>query len=85
MLSRHTPALIEALLHVKDQLRCVSASGAWQVFSAVPLGHGVVGRVYASGKAVTIPDVANDPDYIRLGPPSPPRSARRSSTAPGTR
>lgn len=69
VLSRHTPALVEALLHVKDQLRCVSASGAWQVFSAVPLGHGVVGRVYASGKAVTIPDVANDPDYIRLGPP----------------
>ncbi|WP_155391267.1 diguanylate cyclase [Catellatospora paridis] len=69
VLSRHTPALIEALLHVKDQLRCVSASGAWQVFSAVPLGHGVVGRVYASGKPVTILDVANDPDYIRLGPP----------------
>ncbi|MDI1464293.1 diguanylate cyclase [Catellatospora sp. KI3] len=69
VLSRHTPALIEALLHVKDQLRCVSASGAWQVFSAVPLGRGVVGRVYASGKAVTILDVANDPDYIRLGPP----------------
>ncbi|GHJ46505.1 hypothetical protein Cs7R123_38470 [Catellatospora sp. TT07R-123] len=69
VLSRHTPALIEALLHVKDQLRCVSASGAWQVFSAVPLGRGVVGRVYASGQAVTILDVANDPDYIRLGPP----------------
>jgi diguanylate cyclase (GGDEF)-like protein len=67
-LSRHTPALIAALLHVKDQLRCVAASGSWQVFSAVPLGQGVVSRVYASGEPLTILDVTTEADYISLGP-----------------
>jgi diguanylate cyclase (GGDEF)-like protein len=61
-------ALIAALLHVQDRLRCVAATGSWQVYSSVPLGRGVVSRVYASGKAVTLGDVSTDPDYIELGP-----------------
>ncbi len=60
-------ALIAALLHVQDRLRCVAATGSWQVYSSVPLGRGVVGRVYASGKSVTLHDVATDPDYVELG------------------
>ncbi|WP_117214609.1 diguanylate cyclase [Allorhizocola rhizosphaerae] len=60
-------ALIAALLHVQDRLRCVAATGSWQVYSSVPLGRGVVGRVYATGKPVTLPDVSADPDYVELG------------------
>ncbi len=60
-------AMIAALLHVQDHLRCVAASGSWQVFSSVPLGRGIVGRVYATGQPVVLSDVTEDPDFIRLG------------------
>jgi diguanylate cyclase (GGDEF)-like protein len=65
---RSSGGLIAALLHVQDRLRCVAATGSWQVYSSVPLGRGVVSRVYASGKPVTLGDVSTDPDYIELGP-----------------
>lgn len=35
-LARYTPATISVLLRVHDRLRCVAATGAWQVFSTVP-------------------------------------------------
>ena len=35
-LARYTPAAISILLQVHDRLRCVAATGAWQVFSTVP-------------------------------------------------
>jgi diguanylate cyclase (GGDEF)-like protein len=60
--------MIAALLHVQDHLRCVAASGSWQVFSSVPLGRGIVGRVYETGLPVTLPDVSADADFIRLAP-----------------
>jgi diguanylate cyclase (GGDEF)-like protein len=60
-------AMIAVLLHVQDHLRCVAASGSWQVFSSVPLSDGVVGRAYAGGKPQVITDVDADPDYIRIG------------------
>ncbi len=60
--------MLSALLHVQDHLRCVAASGSWQVFSSVPLSVGIVGRVYASGVPQTITDVNADPDYVRIGP-----------------
>lgn len=65
---RESTAMIAALLHVQDHLRCVAASGSWQVFSSVPLGRGVVGKVYASGEPIVLADVTTDPDFIRLGP-----------------
>ncbi len=67
-LGRHTPALVAALLRVRDQLRCVAATGSWRAYSSVPLSQGVVGRVYASGRTATITEPGTDPDYIRLGP-----------------
>ena len=57
------------LLPVRDQLRCVAATGSWQVFAMVAPGAGVVGRVYASGRAEVVTDITHDPDYISLGPP----------------
>ena len=35
-LARYTPATISILLQVHDRLRCVAATGAWQIFSTVP-------------------------------------------------
>ncbi|MGC4804200.1 diguanylate cyclase [Micromonospora sp. DT233] len=67
-LARYAPATIAVLLPVQDRLRCVAATGAWQVFSAVPPKAGVVGRVYASGESATVPDVAADPDYLPVRP-----------------
>ncbi|SCL14998.1 diguanylate cyclase (GGDEF) domain-containing protein [Micromonospora rhizosphaerae] len=67
-LARHAPATISILLQVHDRLRCVAATGAWQVFSTVPLKTGIVGRVYASGEAATVPDVTADPDYLPVRP-----------------
>jgi diguanylate cyclase (GGDEF)-like protein len=61
-------ALIATLLHVHNHLRCVAAAGSWQVFSSVPLGRGVVGRVYAAGRTTVLTDVNADPEFIRLGP-----------------
>ncbi|WP_420883962.1 diguanylate cyclase [Micromonospora sp. CPCC 205547] len=67
-LARYTPATISVLLQVHDRLRCVAATGAWQVFSTVPPKSGIVGRVYASGASATVPDVADDPDYLPVRP-----------------
>jgi diguanylate cyclase (GGDEF)-like protein len=67
-LSQHSEALTATLLHVHDHLRCVAAAGSWQVFSSVPLGRGIVGRVYASGRTSVLTDVTADPEFIRLGP-----------------
>ncbi|MGW4497046.1 diguanylate cyclase [Micromonospora sp. NPDC004336] len=67
-LARHAPATISVLLQVHDRLRCVAATGSWQVFSTVPPKTGIVGRVYASGETAVVPDVADDPDYISVRP-----------------
>jgi diguanylate cyclase (GGDEF)-like protein len=67
-LSDFTDAMTAVVLRVQDQLRCVAASGSWQVFSNVPFGAGVVGRVYATGMTSVVTDIATDPDYISLGP-----------------
>lgn len=68
VLEHNSDAIIATLLHVSDHLRCVAATGSWQVFSSVPLGSGVVGRVYAAGRTTVLTDVTTDPDFIRLGP-----------------
>ncbi|MBE1486448.1 sensor domain-containing diguanylate cyclase [Plantactinospora soyae] len=67
-LGRHTPGRIAVLLWVHDRLRCVAATGSWQVFASAPAGIGVVGRVYASGKAETVSEITDDPDYVPLRP-----------------
>ncbi|MFC4019704.1 diguanylate cyclase [Micromonospora sp. GCM10011542] len=67
-LARYTPATISVLLQVHDRLRCVAATGAWQVFATVPPKTGIVGRVYASGVAAAVGDVTEDPDYLPVRP-----------------
>ncbi|WP_234583262.1 diguanylate cyclase [Micromonospora sp. MH99] len=67
-LSRHTPATISVLLEAHDRLRCVAATGAWQVFATVPARTGIVGRVYATDVAAVVPDVTADPDYLPVRP-----------------
>ncbi|NJP34926.1 diguanylate cyclase [Micromonospora sp. HSS6-12] len=67
-LARYAPATISVLLQVHDRLRCVAATGSWQVYSTVPPDTGIVGRVYASGRTSVVPDVAADPDYIPVRP-----------------
>ncbi|MFG2055309.1 diguanylate cyclase domain-containing protein [Micromonospora sp. NPDC048930] len=67
-LARYTPATISVLLQVHDRLRCVAATGAWQVFSTVPPKTGIVGRVYASAAPASVPDVTADPDYLPVRP-----------------
>ncbi|WP_439957794.1 diguanylate cyclase [Micromonospora echinofusca] len=67
-LGRYVPATISVLLHVHDRLRCVAATGSWQVFSTVSPEQGIVGRVYSTGTGVTVPAVADDPDYLPVRP-----------------
>lgn len=67
-LARYAPATISVLLQVHDRLRCVAATGSWQVYSTVPPETGIVGRVYASGRPAVVADVAADPDYIPVRP-----------------
>ncbi|WP_285791164.1 sensor domain-containing diguanylate cyclase [Micromonospora sp. NBRC 101691] len=67
-LSRYAPATISVLLQVHDRLRCVAATGSWQVYATVPPKAGIVGRVYASGTGVTVARVADDPDYLPVRP-----------------
>ncbi|GAA4565133.1 hypothetical protein GCM10023176_12540 [Micromonospora coerulea] len=67
-LARYAPATISILLQVHDRLRCVAATGAWQVFSTVPPKAGIVGRVYASGEPAIVTDVTTDPDYLPVRP-----------------
>ncbi|WP_433351330.1 diguanylate cyclase domain-containing protein [Micromonospora sp. CA-111912] len=68
VLARYAPATISVLLPGPDRLRCVAATGAWQVFSTVPPEAGIVGRVYASGIGATVPDVAAAPDSLPARP-----------------
>ncbi|RIV34541.1 sensor domain-containing diguanylate cyclase [Micromonospora radicis] len=67
-LARYTPATIAVLLHVNGRLRCVAATGSWQVFATVAPDAGVVGRVYSGGGAEIVPDVTVDPDHIPVRP-----------------
>lgn len=67
-LAGHTPAAISLLLQVQGRLRCVAATGAWQIFSTVPPKTGIVGRVYATGETAVVPDVATDPDHLPIRP-----------------
>jgi diguanylate cyclase (GGDEF)-like protein len=68
-LGPHAPdALVTALLRVRDQLRCVAATGAWQVYSSIPADRGIVGRVFTTGRTAVVTEVGRDPDYIPLGP-----------------
>ncbi|MEU7654619.1 sensor domain-containing diguanylate cyclase [Micromonospora taraxaci] len=67
-LSRHTPATISVLLAAHDRLRCVAATGAWQVFATVPARTGIVGRVHDTGSPAAVPDVSVDPDYLPVRP-----------------
>jgi len=66
----HTGAMVAVLLPVRDHLRCVAATGAWQTFTSVPPGAGVSGRVFRSGKTETVTAVGDDPDYIPVGRPT---------------
>jgi len=68
VLATHTPAMIGVMLAVKDHLRCVAATGSWQVYASIPFGVGVSGRVHRTGQTAVVTDVAADPDYISLGP-----------------
>lgn len=68
VLATHTPAMISVLLPVKDHLRCVAATGSWQVYASIPFGAGVSGRVHRTGQTAVVTDVAAEPDYISLGP-----------------
>lgn len=65
-LGRHTGALVAAMLHARDQLRCVAATGSWHVYSSVPASRGVAGRVFTTGRAAVVSDVTADADYIPL-------------------
>ncbi|MEG3633306.1 GGDEF domain-containing protein [Micromonospora palythoicola] len=67
-LARHTPATIAVLLHVHGRLRCVAATGSWQVFAAVAPDAGIVGRVYTAGRSAVVPDVAADDAHIPVRP-----------------
>jgi diguanylate cyclase (GGDEF)-like protein len=69
-LSDHTDAMSTVVLRMQDHLRCVAASGSWQVFSKFPFGAGIVGRVFASGVTAIVTDVIADADYIPFGPPA---------------
>jgi diguanylate cyclase (GGDEF)-like protein len=68
VVAQHTPAIIAALLHVQDHLRCVAATGSWAVFSSTPAEQGVTGRVYSSGRSSVITDIGDVDDYIPSGP-----------------
>ncbi|MEV7229671.1 diguanylate cyclase [Polymorphospora sp. NPDC051019] len=68
-IAAHSDVMVAVLLHVHDRLRCVAATGSWQVFASVLPGTGVSGRAYAAGRTQTVTDVTADPDYIALGPP----------------
>ncbi|SCF34269.1 sensor domain-containing diguanylate cyclase [Micromonospora mirobrigensis] len=67
-LARYTPATVSVLLSVHDRLRCVAATGSWQVFSTVSPGEGIVGRVYRSNRGAAVADVTVDPDYLPVRP-----------------
>lgn len=65
-IGQRTPARVSVLLLVRDRLRCVAATGAWQVPSGVAPGTGAVGRVYVSGKTETIFPGPEDADHLLL-------------------
>ncbi|GAA5197104.1 hypothetical protein GCM10023322_67630 [Rugosimonospora acidiphila] len=64
----HSPAMTAVLLPVQEYLRCVAAAGSWHVYSSLPFGAGVAGRVYQSGRTAVVTDVSADEDYVSLGP-----------------
>ncbi len=67
-LAQSTPATISVLLEIHDQLRCLAATGSWQVFSTVPPATGVVGRVHTTGHPAVITDLGAEPDRLPVHP-----------------
>jgi diguanylate cyclase (GGDEF)-like protein len=67
-LGRCARGRFSVLLRVHDRLRCVAATGSWQVYATVPPRTGVVNRAYTTGKTEVVANVESDPDYLPLRP-----------------
>ncbi|MCW3813186.1 sensor domain-containing diguanylate cyclase [Micromonospora sp. DR5-3] len=66
-LARHTPAAISILLEVHDRLRCVAATGAWQVFSTLPPETGSDTASSADGHDPVAAPPGGTADRMRTG------------------
>ncbi|MBV1853653.1 GGDEF domain-containing protein [Catellatospora tritici] len=58
MLHAHARAPVDVLLLSGGQLALVATGGAWQAPHAVPVHYGIVGRVLATGRTVSIGDAS---------------------------
>ncbi|MFU8873919.1 diguanylate cyclase [Micromonospora sp. SL4-19] len=66
-LARYTPATISILLQVHDRLRCVAATGAWQVFSTVPPKAGSDNSGPTGGHDSASAPLGGTPDRMKAG------------------
>lgn len=55
-------------LEHNGHLRCVAQRGLWQVLDGLPPDAGITGRVWATGEAVEVHDVAASSEYLEAVP-----------------
>lgn len=69
MVQARTGGAVDALMLTSGHLALAACSGAWQAPATVPVHHGIVGRVLATGRPVAIGD--GSIEYAGLHPGRP--------------
>jgi EAL domain-containing protein (putative c-di-GMP-specific phosphodiesterase class I)/putative methionine-R-sulfoxide reductase with GAF domain len=67
-LFRQGQIMPSAYLERNGELRCMAQRGLWQVLDGMSHRAGITGRTWNTGRAIVVPDVSNDPDYLEAIP-----------------
>jgi EAL domain-containing protein (putative c-di-GMP-specific phosphodiesterase class I)/putative methionine-R-sulfoxide reductase with GAF domain len=67
-LFRQGQIMPSAYLEANGELRCIAQRGLWQVLDGMSDCAGITGRTWNTGRAIVVPDVSKDPDYLEAIP-----------------
>ncbi len=57
-----------AYLERHGELRCIAQRGLWQILDGMSASAGITGRTWKTGRPISVPDVADNPDYLEAVP-----------------
>ncbi len=67
-LFRQGQIMPSAYLERHGELRCTAQRGLWQILDGMSGSAGITGRTWKTGRAIVVPDVSKDPDYLEAIP-----------------
>ena len=57
-----------AYLERHGELRCIAQRGLWQILDGMSASAGITGRTWKTGRPISVPNVADNPDYLEAVP-----------------